>query len=114
VDHSSNWSQQAGDQPAEREQASPFAPPLPTDDVLRQRLADELDYARRMIDVMGDTLSADSAVVMRYTVQLQTVDIVGQMLGHIAAIVRSRDPDEAIDRIGMCELKARLQRRTRL
>jgi hypothetical protein len=75
-------------------------------------LADELDYARRMIEGMGDALSTDSAVVMRHTVQLQSVDIVGQMLGHVAAVIRADDPDVAVTRIGMCELKARLQRRT--
>ena len=89
-------------------------PPEPTEDVLRLRLSDELDYARRMLEVMGDALSADSSVVVRHTVQLQTIDIVGQMLGHIASVVRADAPEEAVARIGMCELKARLQRRCRL
>lgn len=93
------------------------APPLdpaqvPTDDELRLRLAEELDYARRMLDAMGDELSADMGVVMRHGVALQTVDIVGQMLGHIANVTRSAAPDLAVDRIGMCELKARLTRRS--
>ena len=35
------------------------------------------------------------------------VDIVGQMLGHIANVVR-RGPPGAVERIGMCELKAKL------
>lgn len=93
------------------------APPLdpaqvPTDDELRLRLAEELDYARRMLDAMGDELSADMGVVMRHGVALQTVDIVGQMLGHIANVTRSAAPGLAVDRIGMCELKARLTRRS--
>jgi hypothetical protein len=113
VNQSIPWSDPVNS-PGGRETVSPFAPPPPTDDVLRLRLADELDYARRMIEAMGDNLSADSGVVMRHTVQLQTVDIVGQMIGYIAAVIRSRDPEHAIDGIGMCELKARLQRRTRL
>ena len=92
------------------------APPLdpahvPTDDDLRLRLAEELDYARRMLDAMGDELAADMGVVMRHGVALQTVDIVGQMLGHIANVTRSAAPELAVDRIGMCELKARLTRR---
>ena len=95
------------------------APPLdpaqvPTDDELRLRLAEELDYARRMLDAMGDELSADMGVVMRHGVALQSVDIVGQMLGHIANVTRSAAPELAVDRIGMCELKARLQRKTRV
>ena len=91
----------------------PPRPPeiAPTDDFLLLRLAEELDYARRMIDQMGDTLSADMAVVMRHSVALQSVDIVGQMLGHIAGVVRSGDRAQSVDRIGMCDLKARLQRK---
>ena len=95
-----------------REDAPPLDPALvPTDDELRVRLAEELEYARRMLDAMGDELSADMGVVMRHGVALQTVDIVGQMLGHIAAVTRSCAPERAVERIGMCELKGRLTRR---
>jgi hypothetical protein len=83
----------------------------PTDDTLKLRLAEELEYARRMLDSMGDQLSADMGVVMRHGMALQSVDIVGQMLGHIANVVRSSDPPGAVDRIGMCDLKARLTRK---
>jgi hypothetical protein len=107
------------DEPAERKSlwrnpppASEPPPPLvPTDDELRLRLAEEIDYARRMLDSMGDELSGDPGVVTRHMTSLQAVDIVGQMLGHIASVVRCMDPEAAVDRIGMCELKARLQRR---
>lgn len=84
------------------------------DDQLRLRLAEELDYARRMLDAMGDDLSADMGVVMRHAVALQSIDIVGQMLGHIAAVTRSSAPERAVERIGMCELKARLTRKSTL
>jgi hypothetical protein len=95
-----------------REDAPPLDPALvPTDDELRLRLAEELEYARRMLDAMGDELSADMSVVMRHAVALQSVDIVGQMLGHIANVTRSAAPERAVQRIGMCELKARLTRR---
>ena len=91
------------------------APPLPksitpTDDALSLRLAEELEYARRLLDSMGDEFSADPALLMRHSVPLQSIDIVGQILGHIAVVVRSSDPEGAVDRIGMCELKARLLR----
>ena len=33
------------------------------------------------------------------------------MLGHIAAVIRSADPNSAIVEIGMSDLKARLTRR---
>jgi hypothetical protein len=95
-----------------RDDAPPLDPALvPTENELRLRLAEELDYARRMLDAMGDELSADMAVVMRHGVALQSVDIVGQMLGHIANVTRSAAPDLAVEKIGMCELKARLTRR---
>jgi len=83
----------------------------PTGDALLLRLADELDYARRMLDLMGDELASDMTVVMRHSVALQSVDIVGQMLGHIANVVRSSDRDGSVERIGMCDLKSRLLRR---
>ena len=85
---------------------------IPSDDELKQRLAEELEYARRMLDALGDALSADLGVVMRHSVSLQSIDIVGQMLGHIANVTRSSDPVGAVQRIGMCELKARLTRYT--
>ena len=81
-----------------------------TDDPLKLRLADELEYARRMLDAMGDTLSADPLVVGRHMTSLQTVDIAGQILGHIANVIRSSDPKGAVDLIGMCDLKGRLKR----
>ena len=84
---------------------------VPTDDVLNLRLAEELEYARRMIETMGDALSADANLVMRHMVSLQSVDIAGQILGHVANIVRSSDPEGAVERIGMCDMKARLQRK---
>ena len=85
---------------------------IPTDDELKIRLAEELEYARRMLEAMGDTLSNDSAVVMRHMVSLQSIDIISQLLGHVAAVTRSSDPIGAVQRIGMCELKARLTRYT--
>lgn len=94
----------------------PPVPPalIPTDDVLKLRLAEELEYARRMLDQMGDVLSADHIVVGRHMTSLQSVDIIGQLLGHVAAVIRSSDPNGAVDRIGMCELKGRLTRRSQL
>ena len=82
----------------------------PTEDPLRLRLAEELEYARRMLSSMGDELSSDVVIVGRHIAELQTIDIVGQMLGHIAAVVRSSDPPGAVEAIGMSALKARLMR----
>ena len=84
---------------------------VPTEDELHLRLAEELEYARRILDAMGDELSGDPGVVVRHMTSLQAVDIIGQMLGHLATVIRCNDPEAAVERIGMCELKARLQRR---
>ncbi|HXC73518.1 MAG TPA: hypothetical protein VN640_02435 [Sphingomicrobium sp.] len=83
---------------------------IPTGDPLLLRLAEELDYTRRMLDVMGDELASDGLIVTRHMTALQSVDIVGQILGHIASVIRSSDPPGAVDRIGMSDLKARLTR----
>ena len=92
----------------------PSSPPTPavgqTEDLLRLRLGEELDYARRLLDVTGDTLSSDPIAVSRHLVVLQSLDIVGQMLTHIATIIRSDDPLAAVDAIGMGDLNARLTR----
>ncbi len=65
-----------------------------------------------MIEAIGDTLSSDAHLIMRHMVSLQSVDIVGQILGHIANVIRSSDPGGAAERIGMSELKARLLRQS--
>ena len=80
------------------------AAPTPLD----QLLAAELDHARDMLVMMGDELSMSPEIVAEHGMALQAVDIVGQMIGHIANVVRAEDRSQAIDKIGMCELKAKL------
>ena len=75
---------------------------------LDRLLAAELDHARDMLMEMGDELAMNQEVVAEHGVALQAVDIVGQMLGHIANVVRAEDRRAAVERIGMCELKATL------
>lgn len=94
-----------------RKDPPPLDPALvPTDDALSLRVAEELEYTRRMIEQLGDGLAADGLVVARHGALLQNVDIAGQILGHLANVVRSSAPDSAARRIGMVELKARLLR----
>jgi hypothetical protein len=75
---------------------------------LDQLLAAELDHARDLLVMMGDELAMSEEIVAEHGMALQAVDIVGQLIGHIANVVRAEDRREAIDRIGMCELKAKL------
>ena len=86
-------------------------PPAMTDNQLRLRLAEELDYAVRMLDLLGRELAGDAPIIVRHGRILQSIDIIGQTIGHIAAVIRSSDNEDAINRIGMNELKARLMRR---
>lgn len=85
---------------------------VPTEDRLKLRLSEELDFARRMLDQLGESLAADPVVVARHLTGLQTVDIVGQILGHVASVVRAADRRAAVERIGMAELKNRLKRQS--
>ena len=71
-------------------------------------LAAELDHARDMLVMMGDELAMSNEIVAEHGTALQAVDIVGQMLGHIANVVRADDRHRAIERIGMCDLKTKL------
>ena len=71
-------------------------------------LAAELDHARDMLVMMGDELAMSNEIVAEHGTALQAVDIVGQMLGHIANVVRADDRAQAIERIGMCDLKTKL------
>jgi hypothetical protein len=71
-------------------------------------LAAELDHARDLLVMMGDELALNQDLVAEHGMALQAIDIVGQMLGHIANVVRADDPGAAIERIGMCELKTKL------
>jgi hypothetical protein len=87
-------------------------PSIPvTDDPLRRNLAEEIEFVQRQVEALGEELAGDHVVLMRHMVSMQTLDRVAQILGHLAAVSRSSDPVASVDRIGMVELKARLQRR---
>jgi hypothetical protein len=82
-----------------------------TEDVLNLRLAEELEYARRMLEAMGDELSSDRFLLSRHVTALQSIDVVGQVLGHVASVIRARDPPGAVEGMGLSVLLARLKRR---
>ena len=99
--------------PSIRRDPPPIPPALiPTTDELQLRLAEEVEYARRMLEAMGDSLANDPAILVRHGVALQSVDVIGQILGHLASVIRSSDPHGAVDRIGMGDLKGRLTRKS--
>lgn len=75
---------------------------------LELQLAHELDEARKLLEMMGDELATDIEVVTSHGVALQSVDIVGQIMGHIAAVIRAAERGEAVEDIGMHDLKMKL------
>ncbi|WP_205478540.1 hypothetical protein [Sphingomonas arenae] len=94
-----------------RSDPPPLDPALvQTDDPFALRVAEELEYVRRLVEQLGDTLASDGLVVTRYGMTLQSVDLASQILGHLATLIRSSAPELAARRIGMTELKARLLR----
>ena len=85
---------------------------LPAADSLNRRLAEEIAYARRMLTVAANELARDPTMVTRHASALRSFDNVSQMLGHLADVLGSNDPDGAVDRVAMADLKARLKRRS--
>jgi hypothetical protein len=90
--------------------APDILPLTPSTDSIDQRIQEELATVRRMVEALGDELSNDPILLMRYQQSLQSVDLMAQTLGHLACVIGSADRVEAIDRIGMASLKARLTR----
>ena len=79
-----------------------------TPDMLDHSLAHEIEEARKLLEIMGDELAADIDVITKHCTSLQTIDIVMQILGHISNVVRSGDRLDAVDGIGMHDLKMKL------
>ncbi|HEX8574593.1 MAG TPA: PilZ domain-containing protein [Allosphingosinicella sp.] len=78
---------------------------------LDSSLADELGYVQRLLETLGDELIADLFLVQRHGQSLQRLDLVGQILGHVAAILRADDKGAMVESIGMEDLRARLKRK---
>lgn len=85
--------------------------PAPSRDATDIRLAEELDYIRRMLDAMGDRLADDPIILQRHAQTMQGFDLIGQMLGHVAKVVGTADRKAAIELV-MPDMRARLQRRS--
>ncbi len=97
--------------PARSLYREPTCTPLRTSDsVLDNRLAEELAFARRTLEAMGETLCDDPILLSRHQVTLQSVDLLSQIIGHIASVIGASDREEAVARVGMVELRNRLNR----
>jgi PilZ domain-containing protein len=74
------------------------------------RLAEELAFVRRLLASIGDQMITDPALVERHSRGLQDLDLAGQILAHLAAIIMADDQSATIDRLGMEDLRSRLKR----
>jgi len=86
-------------------------PPAPALPHLDKRLADELGYVQRLLEGLGDELIADLLLIQRHGKSLQSLDLVGQILGHVSTILRAEDKAAVVEEIGMEDLRARLKRK---
>lgn len=86
------------------------ATPGRSDDLLDQRIAEELELVVRHLERLGDVLVDDPILLRRHAPQLQSLDLMQQVLGHLGRVVAARDRSMAVDAITLVELKARLKR----
>lgn len=89
----------------------PAAPTPAVSPDLDKRLADELGYVQRLLEGLGDELIADLLLIQRHGKSLQSLDLVGQILGHVSTILRADDKAAVVEEIGMDDLRARLKRK---
>lgn len=85
--------------------------PAPSQDPLDHRIAEELDAIGRRLESLGGALAADSALLHRHATQLQSIDLIRQMLGHLSQVIATQERERAVDLITLSELKARLTRK---
>jgi hypothetical protein len=92
-----------------------FKPPPPgpgqSGSVLDQRVAEELEVVSRQLEQLGDVLAADPILLRRHAAQLQSIDLMQQVLGHLGRVIGADGKAMAVDRITLTELKARLKRK---
>ena len=85
--------------------------PDPSGDSLDHRIAEELESIRHQLDLLGGVLVTDPVLLHRHAPQLQSIDRINQLLGHLARIVCADRKDLAVDQVTLTDLRARLQRR---
>lgn len=86
-------------------------PPAPSEDPLDHRIVEELECIRRHLEQLGGTLVADPVMLHRHSTQLQSIDQINQILGHLARVIAAEDKSLAAGQVSLEALRARLQRR---
>jgi len=86
------------------------APPV-VDADLDRRIAEELAYVKRLLEIVGDELTDAPIVVQRYSRSLQSFDLACQILGHLSTVLTASNRGAAVEAVGMEDLRARLLRK---
>jgi hypothetical protein len=84
--------------------------PAPSNDPLDHRIADELEEVRRHLDLLGGILVTDPILLGRHGTQLQAIDQISQMLGHLARVIAAEEKALAVEQVTLQELRVRLLR----
>ncbi len=79
--------------------------------VVDMRIAEEIGYVERLLDMVGDALASDPILLQRHTTTLQNFDAACQILHHLRSILAADDRMAAIDAVTMMDLQMRLKRK---
>ncbi|WP_425600722.1 PilZ domain-containing protein [Sphingomicrobium clamense] len=77
---------------------------------LSPRIAEEMRSLQRRLESLGDSLANDPILMFRYQRQLQDIDVMMQILGHLATVTEADDHVTAAMSIGREALRRRLLR----
>ena len=89
----------------------PPARPAPSKSPLDHRIAEEMEFIVRRLEHLGGTLANDPILLRRHALELQSIDLIKQSLGHLAQVVAAEDKALAAEQVTLTELKAKLQRK---
>jgi hypothetical protein len=82
----------------------------PPENLLIQRVSEELAYVQRIIDSIGEELVGSPMIVQRYAGTLQGFDRASQLLAHLGRVLAADDRVEAATQISLECLRNRLLR----
>lgn len=91
---------------ADNRRAKVATPP----EVIRRRMAEELEYVQRGLDQMAEKFASDPYILARHTDTLQQFDVLDRILDHLKKLTVAEDPAAEAHEIGMVELRRRLLR----
>ena len=78
--------------------------------LLRGRISEEMGRVARMLEIAGDALAGDPAVIAHHLERLQEFDMASQMLIELAALLAADNPAAALGEVKLSDLHRRLTR----